>query len=114
MQIARYKLVAKASLECYLPHFNLTYCEERLATFEWQLCKRVHSIHFCILVNTIIICTTLIFNVEWFIYCTQYSTKYWSTVITIVDCLTFFDYLELGSSSEVEDNRRWVSSQAAI
>ncbi len=110
MQIARYELVAKASLECYLPHFNLTYCEVREARFVWQFCKRVHSIHYCILVSiTIIIYTTLIFAVEWFTD-SQYSIKYWSSFFVVPDSLIFVDYLELGSSSEVEDNRRWVSS----
>jgi hypothetical protein len=44
----------------------------------------------------------------------QYSNKNWSRVGEIEDCLLFFDYLELGSRSEVEDNRRWVSYIAVI
>ncbi len=82
---------------------------------DWQLCKRVHSIHYCILViTTIITCNTVIITVEWVIIYLQYSSKYWSTISAVADCLTFFNYLELGSSSEVEDNRRWVSSIKAI
>ena len=102
--------VAKASLKCYLPDFNLTYCEKRLAKFVWQLCKRVHSIHYARLVITIITCITRIINIEWFIPCVQYSIEHWSEVTPVEYRVLFFDYLELGSSSEVEDNRRWVSS----
>ncbi len=108
-------MVAKASRECYLPHFDLTYCETRIAIFaEWQLCKRVHSIHYCILVNTTIIYMTLIFTVEWLIRYIQYSIKKWSPIFVVYDSLFFFDYLELGTNRKVEDNRRWVSSIAAI
>ncbi len=108
-------LRTRASLECNFPHFNLTYCELRPALFVdyWQLCKRVHSIHYCIFVNTTIVCITIILTVEWFTIYLQYSIKYWSIVWGVDDSLTFFDYLGLGSSCEVEDNRRWVSSQAA-
>ena len=98
------------SLECNFPHFNLAYCELRPARLaEWQLCKRVHSIHYAILVMTIIPCTTVIFTIEWFIPCFQYSTEHWSEVPPVEYRTLFFYYLELGSSSEVEDNRRWVS-----
>ncbi len=80
----------------------------------WQLCKRVHSIHVCILVKTTtIICITVIITVEWLIIYPQYSLKFWSPIFVVAYCLTFSDYLELGSSSEVEDNRRWVSSRGA-
>ncbi len=78
------------------------------------MCKRVHSIHYCILVNTPITCITTIFTVEWFISYWQYSIKYWSSLLPVVDCLICFCYLELGSSSKVEDNRRWVSSIAVL
>ena len=102
------------SLECNFPHFNLPYCERRPAVFEWQLCKRVHSIHYAILVMTIIPCTTVIFTIEWFIPCFQYSTEHWSEVPPVEYRTLFFYYLELGSSSEVEDNRRWVSVPPAF
>ncbi len=80
----------------------------------WQLCKRVHSIHYCILENTIITCTTIIFIVEWFTEYTQYSTKEWSIGFLVEDYHLFFYYLELGSRCEVEDNRRWVSFIAPL
>ncbi len=57
---------------------------------------------------------TVILTVEWSILYVQYSIKYWSFISVVLDCVFFFDYLELGSSSEVEDNRRWVSSIRAI
>ncbi len=68
----------------------------------------MHSIHYCILVNTTILCTTIVFTVEFSDYI-QYFTKTRSTFIVAADRLTFFDYLELGTNSKVEDNRRWVS-----